>query len=156
MRDLDITLDHEFAVVTAGQGASRQVLPRCASNGPCTHWMEGSSGWEAELRFVGDGDSPNRGAEALGDTRLVGDLGQGGGALGTVRVTGSSPEAMIYRFVGHTPNLSVNELAVDSVHRLLLVAPRHRPEFVEVEPTAWRAIAGAWTANVEVALDPQN
>jgi len=150
---LDISLDHEFAVVMPGNGATRQILPRCVGRGNCSHWVESADGWRAELRVEGGQDDADDPVTSLGNSRLVGDLGQGGSATGEARIVAASPEAMIYRFEGHTPSVRVESLGVDTVHRLLIVAPGRMPQFLELQPSAWRDIAGVWTAELEANLE---
>lgn len=144
--DLPTGVAHEFVAVAEGKAPSRAVVPADVS------WQPSGAMQRYELALQLDDASPSRLQDELGAPRLPENAGKPSGALGEVRVVTSPPGARVYRFVGFTPDVRVENVAVGEPLELLVYLSGHVPARVVVPESDFENRDGKLVAELDVEL----
>jgi len=146
VEDLPIGVAHEFVALAEGAAPARAVVP------PDAQWQQQGTTRRYELALQTAPAGKRRGQDDLGATTLPQEVGTPSGELGSVRVITSPPGARVYLLIGFTPDVQVDNLAVDEEVELLLYLKGHELVRQTVAKSAFSDQGGKLVAELDIEL----
>jgi len=145
--DIPLGLAHEFVAIAEGYQPARAILPADAV------WDEVDGQPRYELAIQASRERPNSARlGALGPTLLPRDLGAPQGRTGSVRLVTTPRGAKVYQLIGFTPEVRVENLALDRSYELLVYLEGKPPVTQQVTPAAFQEQNGKRVAVVDVSI----
>ncbi len=147
MAGLPLRVAHEFVSVADGRQPVRAVIPADAA------WRDTADGPRYELALQSGGATEPGNEWTLGPTGLPRDPGSPSGKLGAVRVETAPAGMRVYRLLGFTPDLRVDNLPVGETAHLVLYESGYSPAKVAVEPGSWIGSDDGPKAEIDITLE---
>jgi hypothetical protein len=146
---IPLRMAHEFVAVAEGRKPVRALLPADAA------WQDTSAGPRYEL-LLKSVEATGPGSEwKLGPTRLPRDPGSPSGKLGTVRVRTDPGGMQVYRLLGFTPDLKIDNLPVGETALLVIYESGYSVAKVTVEPDSWVTAGDGLKAEIDITLEKE-
>jgi hypothetical protein len=145
--DLPVGVAHEFVAMADDKAPSRAVVPAGVP------WPADSGRARYELALQLDDARGKTSGDELGPTRLPDDVGKSNGTLGDVRIVTSPPGAKVYQVVGFTPDVRIENVALDGEPLELVIYLRdHALARTVVRDADFKQRDGSLVAEIDVTL----
>ena len=147
MTGLPLRVAHEFVAVAEGRKPVRGIIPTDAA------WRDTAAG--PLYHLVLESRQPAEPGEQwdLGPTLLPRESGSPFGKLGTVRITTVPAGMQVYRLLGFTPDLVIENFPAGERARLLLYESGFSATTVAVGPESWVESDQGMKAEIDVSLE---
>ena len=145
--DLPLGIAHEFVALADGYAPARAVVPVDAV------WeSSGEPRYELAIQATALRSATDPKRLVLGPSLLPREPGVPQARLGSVRVITTPPAAAVYQLVGFTPDVRVENLALDRSYELLIYAEGRPPVIKTVTPDAFIPQGGKRTAVIDLSI----